>query len=174
MKPGVANSRRRTPGRPGTRWRAVLASWLLAAVVLGGCQGRGYVRDPRPWAEARDWSEAEPVRVALAEHSFSPQVLELQENTAYALEIANVGAEPHDFSAQEFFRAVAVGRVAIRGLAALSMARIDSIRLEPGATVELLLVAVRPGTYPITSDTAEDRRRGMGAAVRIAPEPPAR
>ena len=169
MKPVAANSRRSTLGRPGTKWRATLASGLLVAAVLGGCQPRGYVRDPRSWAEARDWSEAKPVRVALAEHSFSPQVLELQENTAYILEIANIGAEPHDFSAQEFFRAVAVGRVVFRGIAALAMARIEAIRLEPGAAVELLLVAVRPGTYPVTSDMAEDRRRGMGPPSACGP-----
>ncbi len=174
MKPVAASPRNGILPKAGKRRWAAAASWLLVAAALGGCQTRGYVRDPGPWTEGRDWSEAKPVRIELTEHSFSPQVLELQENTAYALEVANTGAEPHGFSAEEFFRAVAVGRVVVRGLVALSPARIEAIRLEPGAAVELLLVAVRPGTYPITSDMAEDRRNGMGAAVRIAPGSPAR
>ena len=98
----------------------------------------------------------------------------MRENTACALEVANTGAKRHEFSADEFFRAVAVGRVVVRGLVASSRARLQAIRLEPGAAVELLLVPVRPGTCPITSDMAEERRRGMGAAVRIAPGLPAR
>ncbi len=173
MKPVAGGNRRRALVGAETKGVA-LASWLLLATALAGCQARGYVRDPGAWTKGRDWSKAEPVRVAVAEYAFSPQILELQESTAYALEVVNTGSGPHEFSAVEFFRAVAVGRVVVRDVVSISGGGLEVIRLEPGGSVEVLFVAVRPGTYPITSDMPEDRRRAMGAAVRIAPGPQVR
>jgi uncharacterized cupredoxin-like copper-binding protein len=121
--------------------------------------------------EAADWSRAERVRVELMEHEFTPQVLTLREGAAYRLEIANLGSEPHAFAAPDFFRAVALREVRVAGVASLDAWRFSVVRVEPGQTVEISFVAVRPDDYPVVCTVSGHRDRGMAGALRILPRP---
>src|SRR5512134_3575701 len=101
-------------------------SLLLSAVALGvpllvaGCATpAGYVKDPMPWLETADWAKLQRVRVVMTEYKFTPQVLSFDEGKPYVLEIENAGKEPHSFTAEKFFRAVAIRGMRFPGAAAL-------------------------------------------------------
>lgn len=141
--------------------------WLL--FLAPGCAPRGYVVEPSSWLEAADWSRAERVRVELVEHAFVPQVLSFREGEAYRLEIANAGREAHAFAAPDFFRAVALGEVRVAGAASVDAARFSTVQIEPGQTVEVSFVAVRPDDYPVVCTVSGHRDRGMAGALRILP-----
>lgn len=149
---------------PGLR---ALAGLLLLAL---GCAPRGYVVEPWSWVEAADWSRAERVRVELMEHGFVPQVLTFRDGVAYLLEIANAGSEPHSFASPDFFRAVALREVRVAGAATLDASRFSVVRVEPGQTVVVSFVAVRPDDYPLICTVAGHRERGMAGALRILPK----
>ncbi len=148
--------------------------WLVGmAWIAAGCVPPGYVRDPRPWVAAARWSQAERVTLQMGDSAFRPQVLPLRQGRPYVLEIANRGRQVHRLHAPEFFRAVALEVLRVPGTAGVRARRLESVELRPGRSVELRIVAVRPGTYRAVCSTPGHAGRGEAAAIRIAtPEGP--
>ncbi len=126
-------------------WAAVAAGLLAGA----GCVPAGYVKDPGPWVRTAEWSLAERVRVEIGDRALDPQVLTFEENRPYVIEVVNRASGPRRLSAPEFFKAVAARTVRVPQAAAVSALRYTAIEIEPGRSVDIELVAVRPGTYRV-------------------------
>ena len=126
--------------------------WVAIAGGLAagaGCVPAGYVKDPGPWVRTADWSQAERVRVEIGDRALEPQVLTLEESRPYVIEVANRASGPRRLSAPGFFKAVAARTVRVPEVAAVSALRYTGIEIEPGRSVDIELVAVRPGTYRV-------------------------
>jgi plastocyanin len=92
-------------------------------------------------AQSPSWSHAQPVTVELSNFKFTPSTLTLRQGTPYLIHFSNTASGGHDFVAKEFFAAATVAAED------QSKAKGGEISLGAGDTVDVRLVANRPGTY---------------------------
>jgi uncharacterized cupredoxin-like copper-binding protein len=115
--------------------RLVAASALLLFAPIPRAQ-------PQP--AAVDWSHAQPISVLMVENSFIPERLTFRHGRAYQLHLENRGKELHEFTAPAFLAAAIV-----RNPAMLSNGG-QEIVLQPGTSIDVDLVPMKPGTYNLT------------------------
>jgi uncharacterized cupredoxin-like copper-binding protein len=106
-------------------------------IMLGACHGDILAADP-----AVDWASAQRVTVQLVDDRFVPDKLLFRRGVAYRLHMENDGADIHDFTAPEFFNAIA-----IRNPDVLEPTRKDEVSLQPKEQKVLYFVAQKPGVY---------------------------
>jgi uncharacterized cupredoxin-like copper-binding protein len=112
-------------------------------ILLGICHGGILAADPA--APNIDWAGARLVTVELVDDRFVPDKLVFQRGVAYRLHMENGGADIHDFTAPEFFNAIA-----IRNPEVLERTRKDEVSLQPKEQKDLYFVAQKPGVYKLT------------------------
>ncbi len=92
---------------------------LAAATLLGACAEMevatrpppDYVQDVGARVAAVDWSRIESRTVKLDDFAFAPDALVFDREVPYRLSLENTGQGTHSFSAEGFFKAIAVRRV---------------------------------------------------------------
>ena len=109
----------------------LLAAGLLAVLPAGS-------------AGAADWSKAREVVVVTTEYKFTPHSLRFRQGIAYRLHIANKGRETHEFTAPEFFKAVAA-----RDMKPLNADHTEIV-IQPGERKDFYFVAGTPGAFKLT------------------------
>jgi uncharacterized cupredoxin-like copper-binding protein len=119
-------------------------SLATALLLLAGCAGpTGGAPAAKPAANV-DWGAAETVTVALEDYRFAPDRLSFRRGVPYRLRLENRGRHQHEFTAPEFFHAVAA-----RSTAALSPAR-PEIVIDPKEVKEFEFVPVTAGRYALS------------------------
>ena len=107
--------------------------------ALIGCAAlSGFVAHAQP---AIDWSQAQPIDVAMVDDSFVPDHLAFHVGVPVRLHLENRGKELHEFTAPEFFAASVV-----RNPAALANGGQEAV-LQPGASADVFLVPMKAGNY---------------------------
>ncbi len=172
-KIGFGNSRRGLP---------LFIPMLLAVVlVLAACAGpqdpassdigNNYVANAADFVSAADWDSMQTVRVEMGEFTFSPETLTFEAGKPYKLEIVNVGAEKHYFTAEEFYRSVAF-RKAQTSEGEFKAPYFKAIEVFPGDQVDLYFVPVIPGTYDSTCTITGHDEAGMHGHITVVGETP--
>ena len=98
---------------------------------------------PTAAAAGVDWSKAWPVSVVTTEYRFSPNRLSFRRGIAYRLHLENHGAELHEFTAPEFFKAVQM-----RSPDVLNADRTE-IAIQPGKAKDFFFVPQRQGKFAL-------------------------
>jgi uncharacterized cupredoxin-like copper-binding protein len=81
------------------------------APVLAQIADGDWVLDGADRVSAADWDAMETVTVELGDYLFKPNVILLQVDQPYKIEIKNGGVEKHEFTAGDFYRSVALRKV---------------------------------------------------------------
>lgn len=102
-----------------------------------------------------DWAQASVVDVRIRQDEFSPMVIGLERNRPYVLRFSNGDDSPHTFYAPQFFATAAVDRVRV-GDAEQPQRCSASVRVGPGDTTEVWLVALADGRYPFRDPSLWD------------------
>jgi uncharacterized cupredoxin-like copper-binding protein len=120
---------------PARRLRRIPAALLALAVAA-------VAEPPTMAAEApADWSRAVALTVVMTEYSFTPDHLRFHQGQPYRLRLENRGKEMHEFTAPEFFKAIA-----IRNPEVLVAAGNDVV-VQPGEQKELDFVPRQRGEF---------------------------
>jgi uncharacterized cupredoxin-like copper-binding protein len=91
-----------------------------------------------------DWASAQLVTVQLIDDRFVPDKLAFRRGVPYRLRLENGGKEMHEFTAPEFFKAIAV-----RNPEVLEQAG-NEVLLHSKEHKELYFVADKPGRYSLS------------------------
>jgi uncharacterized cupredoxin-like copper-binding protein len=94
-------------------------------------------------AHAVDWSKPQVVRVKMVDNRFVPDHLTFRHGVVYRLHLQNVGKDLHEFTASTFF-----AEAIMRNPRKLANGGKEVV-VQPGETVDVDLVAQRPGTYDL-------------------------
>lgn len=111
--------------------RRSMAPALLAVALLA----------PMSNAQPPEWAGARTVSVELSNFRFTPATLTLQHGVVYRLRFSNAASGGHDFVAREFFAGANIApedRAKVRN---------GGVNVDGKETVEVRLMAGRPGTY---------------------------
>jgi uncharacterized cupredoxin-like copper-binding protein len=129
--------------------RSTLVRIFALGIWLGACHGDILAAGPAvPAGEAAagtpniDWASARLVTVEMVDDRFVPDKLVFRRGVPYRLHMENSGADIHDFTAPEFFNAIA-----IRNPDVLERTRQDEVSLQPKEQKDLYFVAQKPGHY---------------------------
>jgi hypothetical protein len=92
------------------------------------------------------WNNARTIDVRIRQGEYSPMIIGLTKDKPYILRIENADNKSRNFKAGEFFRSVALSRVAINGKEKRQDC-ITGVTVKPHQVAELELVAIRDGRY---------------------------
>jgi uncharacterized cupredoxin-like copper-binding protein len=144
---------------------ALLAATGCTATDVVSGDSAGYLADAPQRVAAADWSRAQTVEVALSEFKYVPAAFRFRSGEPYRLRFVNRGVEPHDFTAEPFFKAIAVQKLATKD-GDVAAPKLRSIGLNAGETKELFFVPIVPGRYSFDCDEPLHALFGMnGEAV---------
>ena len=128
--------------------------------------GETYVENAGEFVSAADWDSMQTVRIEMGEFTFTPQALIFQAGKPYKLEIVNVGATKHYFTAEEFYRSVAF-RKAQTSEGEFKAPYFKAIEVFPGDQVDLYFVPVIPGTYHSICTITGHVESGMDGHITV-------
>lgn len=115
-----------------------------------------------------DWKAMETVTVILEEHSYSPMDLKLKAGQPYKIELKNVGEKDHYYTAPEFFRQVAWRKVMVNKQAEIKATYFNAFEvLKKGGQLDLYVVPVTKGRYPVYCTIDDHREKGMDGGIVI-------
>jgi uncharacterized cupredoxin-like copper-binding protein len=116
---------------------------------------------------AADWDNAELVRIELNEMSFTPSELTFEAGKPYKVELVNVGAVKHEFTAESFFASVA-WRKAESAESEIKAPFFKEIEVFAGQSVELFFVPISTGTFDLVCEIPGHLEAGMHGSIAVA------
>jgi len=133
--------------------------------------GGTYVANASDFVSAVDWVLMQTITVEMAEFTFAPENLVFDVGRPYKLEIVNVGAVKHYFTAEGFYRSVAF-RKAQTSEGEYKAPYFKAIEVFPGDQVDLYFVPVIPGAYDSTCTITGHHDAGMHGHITVTGETP--
>jgi uncharacterized cupredoxin-like copper-binding protein len=130
-----------------------------------------YVANAAEFVDAADWDTAGELTIELTEMAFTPSDITLEAGKPYILKVVNIGAEKHEFTADEFFRTVAT-RKAETAESEVKVPFFTEIEVFAGATVELFVIPLIPGTYDLKCLIEGHFEAGMFGTITVTGETP--
>ncbi len=115
---------------------------------------------------AADWDNAELVRIELNEMSFTPSELTFEAGKPYKVELINVGAVKHEFTAESFFASVA-WRKAESAESEIKAPFFKEIEVFAGQSVELFFVPISTGTFDLVCEIEGHLEAGMHGSISV-------
>ena len=112
----------------------ICASFILAL-------GAGSAVRAQDGAMMAGTHHVQQIAIQMSNFAYSPNSIEMSPGSDYLLHFVNTGSAGHDFASAELFAAV---KVAPEDRAKISD---GSVEVEGGATVDVRVTAVKPGTY---------------------------
>ncbi len=141
---------------------AQASTTALPHVHAGGL----YVSNASDFVSAADWDTMQTVRIEMAEFKFTPEDLTFEAGQPYKLEIVNVGAIKHYFTAEEFYQSVAF-RKAQDNSGEIKAPYFKAVEVFPSDQVDLYFVPVIPGEYDSTCTIAGHHDAGMHGHIIV-------
>ena len=130
-----------------------------------------------PAVAAGDLTKQDPTPVTLTlgtaegAHRFTPDTLNLETGTLYALRLHNAGKNPYYFGSQGLADAVYSRKVVVLGpdggILAEVYGPVRRMELKPGATVEWWFLPVRTGRFDDVMSTRSHTEAGMRATFEV-------
>ena len=108
----------------------------------------------------------ETVSVELGEFFFEPNLITLQVDQPYTLEIKNAGAEKHEFTADAFYRSVAL-RKAQDASGEYKGPYPSEIEIFAGQQTDLYLIPTQVGEYELVCEIEGHKEAGMVGTIKV-------
>ncbi|MBI2874785.1 MAG: cupredoxin domain-containing protein [Firmicutes bacterium] len=134
--------------------------------AVSGVADDEYVANAADFVAAADWKQMETARVDLSEMAFTPKNLTFEAGKPYKLEIHNIGAVKHEFTAGQFYRSIALRKVQDdQGEFKLPYA--TEIEVFAGERTDLYFVPLIPGTYELVCEIPGHKEAGMFGTITV-------
>lgn len=154
----------------------------LAAALFFSVLGPAHAAEDEP-AEQRthpalagvDWSTAREIIVALDDHSYEPDEIELKLGQPYKIVLENVGRFAHDMVGDDnvggtlFEESVVALRMVNSKVGRVTAGSVRSVYVRAKNQIELWLVPLKAGEYTFYCSIKGHREDGMEGIVRIVP-----
>lgn len=147
---------------------------LFAAAMFvwaGTATAQEYVTNAAEIVKAADWKKMETVTIEMGEQGeklwYNPKEVKLKANQPYKLVLVNKGKKKHYFTAEQFYRSMALRKVETKD-GEVKAPYITAIELkENGGTVEIYAVPVKSGTYDVICTIDDHKDRGMFGTIVV-------
>ena len=146
---------------------------IAAAALLSACQSAppaapAHIANGADLVKAADWGRMRTVTVTMDEHNYEPRELRLQAGQPYKIELKNQGEKDHYFTAPEFFKSVAWRKLMVNKQAEIKVDYVTATEvLKKGGQLDLYVIPVRAGRYPVYCTIDDHRDKGMDGGVIV-------
>ena len=134
---------------------------VMATVAEGD-----WVQDGADRVASADWDAMETVSVELGEYFFEPNVITLQVDQPYKLELKTTGELKHEFTADAFYRSVAF-RKAQDASGEYKGPRPSEIEVFAGQQTDLYLIPTEVGEYELVCEIEGHKEAGMVGKIVV-------
>lgn len=124
-----------------------------------------WVANAGDFKDAANWDTAEVVSLGIGASALTPADLNLVAGQPYVIEIKNTGTATQGVSAPDLFRAVAVRKT--ESGAEIKIHQFTEVYANAGKTVQLYLVPVFPGKYPLVGVANGVPVEGLSGTVNV-------
>ncbi len=145
---------------------------MHGSVVVGGLPAGQYVSNAGDFVSAADWDTMVTVTVEMNEYTFSPHDLSFTTGTPYKLEIKNIGAAKHYFTAVEFYQSMAL-RKAQTSEGEYKAPYLSAVEVFPGDQVDIYFIPVYSGVYDSICTITGHEEQGMTGHITVTGATPA-
>lgn len=141
---------------------------LALILLLGGCGTAHAPLTAPPGAQAAlaqaDWRMAQRTEVGLESFDFQPDTLRLKKGRPYVLRLTNLASGGHNFDAPAFFATTALATGPVERKLGTDGGVIE---VEAGRTMEVRLIPLKAGTYPLTCSHPLHESFGMYGKIIV-------
>ncbi len=130
-----------------------------------------YLSNAGDFVSAADWDSMVTVTVEMDEYSYDSNDLTFVAGTPYKLEIVNVGDSKHYFTAEKFFRSIAL-RKAQTSEGEFKAPYMKAVEVFPGDQVDIYFVAVLTGLYESVCPIPGHTEAGMTGHITVTGSTP--
>jgi uncharacterized cupredoxin-like copper-binding protein len=141
---------------------AIIAMSAIAPLALAA----DYIPYSGDISKNTDWKKMETVTINMEEFFYEPGDLVLKANTPYKLELVNKGEKKHYYTAPEFYKAVATRKVQSRD-GEIKMPYLDAVEVLVGGQIDLYIVPVTKGEFPVYCTIDDHRDQGMEGTITV-------
>ena len=118
--------------------------------------------------KAANWNEMKTVTVEMTEHDYSPKEMTLKAGQPYKIELKNSGEKDHYYTAAEFFKSVAWRKLMVNKQAEIKVDYVNATEvLKKGGQLDLYIVPVKTGSYPVYCTIDDHREKGMEGKIVV-------
>jgi uncharacterized cupredoxin-like copper-binding protein len=125
-----------------------------------------WVQDGADRVAAANWNAMETVSVELGEYFFAPNLITLQVDQPYKLELKVTGELKHEFTADAFYGTVAF-RKAQDASGEYKGPRPSEIEVFAGQQTDLYLIPTEVGEYELVCEIEDHKEAGMVGTIRV-------
>ena len=136
------------------------------APVMAKVADGEWVQDAADRVASADWDAMETVSVELGEYYFAPEVITLQVDQPYKLELKNAGELKHEFTADAFYRSVAF-RKAQDTAGEYKGPHPSEIEVFAGQQTDLYLIPTEVGEYELVCEIEGHLEAGMVGKIVV-------
>ena len=134
----------------------------LADVALGP-----WAHDGPALVKSTDWASQQELTIELSEFAFTPNEFALTVNQPYVLKVVNTGDVKHEFTAEDFFGAVAF-RKAEDASAEFKAWAPREVEVFAGQQIEVYLIPTQAGTFKLVCEIEGHLEAGMFGTITVA------
>lgn len=136
------------------------------APVMAMVADGDWVQDAPDLVASATWDEMETVTIDLGEYFFEPDVITLEVDRPYKLEIINPGELKHEFTADEFYRSVAF-RKAQDLSGEYKGPHPSEVEIFAGQQTDLYLIPTAAGEFELVCEIEDHKERGMVGQIVV-------
>jgi uncharacterized cupredoxin-like copper-binding protein len=136
------------------------------ALELADVSNGPWPQDGPAEVQAADWDAAETPAIELSEFAFTPSEITLTAGQPYVITVNNVGDVKHEFTAEDFFGTVAF-RKAEDASGEFKGPVPREVEVFAGATIDLYLIPLVPGTYDLVCEIEGHFEAGMFGTITV-------
>lgn len=136
------------------------------APVMAKVSEGAWVLDGADRVKAADWEAMETVTVDLGDYFFKPNVITLQVDKPYKIELKNGGVEKHEFTAGEFYRSVALRKVQDAS-GEYKGPYLREVEVFAGQQTDLYLIPTVAGVFDLVCEIKGHLEKGMFGKIIV-------
>lgn len=136
------------------------------APVLAPVAEGGWVQDGADRVTAADWAAMETVTVELGDYFFKPNVITLQVDRPYKIEIKNGGVEKHEFTASAFYLSAALRKVQDAS-GEYKGPHLGEVEVFAGQQTDLYLIPTVAGVFDLVCEIEGHLEKGMFGKIVV-------
>lgn len=141
-----------------------------ASLATPGAGAADYVVDSAAIVKAANWEQMQTLTIELSEHEFDLKDIKLKANQPYRLVVKNTGTLDHYYTAAEFFKSVAWRKAMTprpHG-GEIKAPYFNAVEVfKKGGVVELYLVPVKKGSFPVICTIDDHKEKGMFGTITV-------
>lgn len=143
----------------------------LFCLIFSGCLQNMSDRMLSEIVKDTDWTKIQTLNVSLEEYKFIPDKMIFRIGIPYKLVLKNNGKEKHYYTAQDFFKSIALRKVQTKD-GEVKANYLTAVEVYPNKEIEIYFVPIKEGNFELTCTIEGHSEKGMVGKIIVEDKSP--